>query len=506
MTSFAFNSSSTTAQTLVSGESGFIGQNGALYVNGADAITASDSVSITVLGSLYAYGGAYQAIDANSSYMQLNIGEAGYIGSASSDAVSLIVSTSTSITNAGNIYGGDDGIQVSTSDGGAGFTLQNSGIVSADDDAVSVNHGTGAATFINTGQILGDYWGIRSYGTGSSYVQNSGTITGLVHAINLDAGNDSVVNTGTIFGDVELQEGADTLVNAGVLNGDVMLGSGADTFDGRGGTVVGTVFGGLEDDTYIVDDATTQISENADEGTDEVRSTVNFALGANFENLTLLGAEHIDGKGNELSNTIFGNSGNNDLRGLDGADTIEGFAGDDAIYGGEGSDSLTGGFGADSLFGGDGGDVLAGGNGDDLLQGKDGDDTLKGWKGDDVLEGGGGNDSLIGSFGHDTLDGGSGKDTLAGGDGDDLLTGGLQADLFVFTDGFGNDTIADFASTWNAEKIDLSGVAAITGFTDLSNNHMNQVGSDVVIDDGAGNTITLENVGLGELDAGDFLF
>ena len=161
---------------------------------------------------------------------------------------------------------------------------------------------------------------------------------------------------------------------------------------------------------------------------------------------------------------------------------------------------------SDKLSGSARDDRIDGRKGNDKLKGKDGDDTLKGWKGDDVLEGGGGNDSLIGSFGHDTLDGGSGKDTLAGGDGDDLLTGGLQADTFVFTDGFGNDTIADFAATWNAEKIDLSGVAAITGFTDLSNNHMSQVGSDVVIDDGAGNTITLENVGLGELDAGDFLF
>ena len=56
------------------------------------------------------------------------------------------------------------------------------------------------------------------------------------------------------------------------------------------------------------------------------------------------------------------------------------------------------------------------------------------------------------------------------------------------------------------EAIDLSGVAAITGFTDLSNNHMSQVSSDAVIDDGSGNTITLESVSLGALDAGDFLF
>ena len=36
------------------------------------------------------------------------------------------------------------------------------------------------------------------------------------------------------------------------------------------------------------------------------------------------------------------------------------------------------------------------------------------------------------------------------------LEGGLQADQFIFEDGFGNDTITDFASLNNAERIHLS--------------------------------------------------
>jgi hypothetical protein len=69
--------------------------------------------------------------------------------------------------------------------------------------------------------------------------------------------------------------------------------------------------------------------------------------------------------------------------------------------------------------------------------------------------------------------------------------------------------ITDFAATNNAEKIDLSGVTSITNFADLTNAgnpHMTQVGSDVVIDDFAGNTITLLNVSLGDLNGVDFVF
>ncbi|MEO1151823.1 MAG: calcium-binding protein, partial [Pseudomonadota bacterium] len=73
-------------------------------------------------------------------------------------------------------------------------------------------------------------------------------------------------------------------------------------------------------------------------------------------------------------------------------------------------------------------------------------------------------------------------------------------------DGFGNDVITDFDQDNAFEFIDLSGVTAITDFTDLADNHLMQVGMDTVIDDGAGNTITLIGVDIADLDASDFLF
>ena len=120
--------------------------------------------------------------------------------------------------------------------------------------------------------------------------------------------------------------------------------------------------------------------------------------------------------------------------------------------------------------------------------------------------GGVGNDNLDGSSGNDTLYGGAGFDTLKGGPGNDLLQGNFNADTFVFADGHGDDTIADFAAGNALEKIDLSGVSAIVNLSDLLTNHATQVGGNVLIDTGGGNSITLNGVSLGALDATDFIF
>jgi trimeric autotransporter adhesin len=102
-----------------------------------------------------------------------------------------------------------------------------------------------------------------------------------------------------------------------------------------GGLEGDTMSGGLGDDTYIVDNAGDVVTEAANAGTDIVKSSVNFTLGANFENLTLTGIGSTTGFGNELNNIIIGNTNNN------------------TIGGGAGNDTLTGGTGADKfVFGG----------------------------------------------------------------------------------------------------------------------------------------------------------
>ncbi len=115
-------------------------------------------------------------------------------------------------------------------------------------------------------------------------------------------------------------------------------------------------------------------------------------------------------------------------------------------------------------------------------------------------------DTLTGGDGHDRLEGGSGADLLDGGEGDDTLGGGSGADVFEFSGSFGQDLIADFETSLAGEVIDLSGVAAITSYADLTENHLSSSGSGAVISDGHGNTITLAGIATTELGQDSFVF
>ena len=106
--------------------------------------------------------------------------------------------------------------------------------------------------------------------------------------------------------------GNDTL--SGLAGNDTLLGNaGNDQLNGGAGADI--MKGGLGDDTYMVDVAGDVITENANQGTDLVQSSITYTLGANVENLTLTGTAAINGTGNALTNLITGNSGNNLLNG-----------------------------------------------------------------------------------------------------------------------------------------------------------------------------------------------
>jgi Ca2+-binding RTX toxin-like protein len=132
-------------------------------------------------------------------------------------------------------------------------------------------------------------------------------------------------------------------------------GDGADLLDGGAG--IDSLIGGLGNDTYIVDDPADVIVELPGGGTDEVRASFSYTLGAELEDLSLLtGAT--DGTGNGLNNEISGNNANNLLTGLGGKDVLFGGGGDDTLLGGDGGDTLEGGGGRDSMDGGLNGDVF----------------------------------------------------------------------------------------------------------------------------------------------------
>ena len=81
----------------------------------------------------------------------------------------------------------------------------------------------------------------------------------------------------------------------------------------------------------------------------------------------------------------------------------------------------------------------------------------------DVLDG---FENLTGSAFNDTLTGTTGANVLTGLGGDDMLKGNIGADIFVFRDNDGADTIATFEDGFDI--CDLTGVAGVHGLSDLT--------------------------------------
>ncbi|MEZ5917566.1 MAG: hypothetical protein R3C40_08400 [Parvularculaceae bacterium] len=101
--------------------------------------------------------------------------------------------------------------------------------------------------------------------------------------------------------------------------------------------------------------------------------------------------------------------------------------------------------------------------------------------------------SLTGGGGGDRLKGDAGDDTLNGRFGDDTVSGGAGDDLFEFRQGHGNDVIDDFtAGAASEDVVRLIGFgAAFDSFAEVLA-ASSQIGANVVIDFGGGDSITLE--------------
>ncbi len=248
-------------------------------------------------------------------------------------------------------------------------------------------------------------------------------------------GND--VLTGTAGADILLGRAGDDYLkgNAGndFLNGD----EGKDLLEGGAG-----------DDMLIVDNVLDAITERPGEGADTVQSYINYQLGGNVENLTLIGNIAVSASGNELDNFMTGNSLNNIMLGRTGNDVLYGDGGDDFLNGELGQDQMFGGVGSDTVIVDNAGDyvweaanegtdtvqsyisytlqanfenlILIGGTGvvangnalANVIQGNDADNQIDGMGGLDTLIGNGGNDRLTIHTGQERVAGGSGADTL----------------------------------------------------------------------------------------------
>jgi Ca2+-binding RTX toxin-like protein len=329
----------------------------------------------------------------------------------------------------------------------------------------------------------------------------------------------------TLIGTAAINGTGNDLVNR--LTGNVA----ANTLDGGSGADV--MAGGAGNDVYVVDETGDTVTEALSAGTDTVQSAVPFILGANVENLTLVGAGNIAGTGNTLANILVGNTGENTLNGGGGADMMFGGGGDDGYFVDNAGDRVveiasggrdrvtstishtlaaevedltltpgtaaingTGNAGDNALMGNAGANVLAGGAGDDSLDGGAGIDTMHGGDGSDTLDGDVGNDTLRGDAGDDTLDGGLGADAMTGGDGNDTYhidnVGDRVTELVGAGTGTGTDTVESTISytlTANVENLTLTGTAAINGTGNALDNVMTGNAAINVLSGGDGNDV-----------------
>ncbi|WP_166652534.1 calcium-binding protein [Enterovirga rhinocerotis] len=259
--------------------------------------------------------------------------------------------------------------------------------------------------------------------------------------------------------------------------GDILIGGSAgDSLSGGagddrldGGLGADTMTGGTGNDIFFVDNVGDVVVELAGEGIDQVRTTLdNYVLGANVENLFLMGSADLSGTGNELDNILMGNSGANTLSGGAGDDRLDGRGGADILIGGTGNDTYyiddlgdvmveEAGEGYDTAFLSVDGYVLADGVSVERLILRDGIVSATGNDLDNVIQGNAGDNTLAGGGGRDTIRGGAGNDTLIGGAGIDNLYGGTGADTFVLTATTADrDMIRDFVAAEDMIQISAS--------------------------------------------------
>lgn len=317
----------------------------------------------------------------------------------------------------------------------------------------------GDASITNAGRIVANgAIGVTVSGDGNT-IENTGSIKGASGVVlgHVGSAGDKLVNTGTIA--------------AGVF----------DDFTQNGRRNNGVYAEG--DDTVIVNKKGGVISAVSSEG-------AGVAIGGNFVAANHGGdGSRVDNRGTITSKEWYGvdffNMHDVDAASLVNSGTIRG--------------------GAGSFRGNDIGETVVNKGkmvGDVLLNA--GDDIFRGSNGvvDGRIFGGAGADTILGGKGKDRIFGESGADRLDGGKGSDRLTGGAEADTFVFSTGYGKDTIADMQT--GIDAIDLSDWNGINNLKQLKN-HASNHGDDVWIVKGK-DTLIIEDMRKGDLVAGDFDF
>jgi hypothetical protein len=101
--------------------------------------------------------------------------------------------------------------------------------------------------------------------------------------------------------------------------------------------------------------------------------------------------------------------------------------------------------------------------------------------------------------------GSTGSNTLTSTGGSNLFVGNGHPDTFVFASNFGKDVITDFSASGRSHDVIQFSKSVFDNFADVLS-HATQSGHNVVIADGLGDSLTLNNVKLAALDKHDFHF
>ncbi|WP_085584797.1 M10 family metallopeptidase C-terminal domain-containing protein [Pseudomonas sp. R25(2017)] len=272
----------------------------------------------------------------------------------------------------------------------------------------------------------------------------------------------------------------------------------------NGGAGADTLIGGAGSDSYVIDNVGDVIIEQGPSATDvdSVYSYIDYTLGANLENLNLVGGA-LNATGNALNNVLRGNDNDNRLIGGAGLDIMIGGKGNDT-YGldqagelalvqelaNEGTDRLEISYSA-----------TAQSSTVDLglanLQNVE-DVTLLG-AGDFTVYGNALSNTLIGNSGNNTLNGGAGADTLIGGAGSDSYVIDNVGDVIIEQGPSASDvdsvySYIDYTLGANLENLNLVG-SALNATGNSLNNTLRGTDGNNVLDGGAGADIMIGGLG-----------
>lgn len=528
-----------------------LGGNDNIYGGGGkDTIAGGDGDDLIVNSNSYA---ANSVVSYTRAYFDAPLGNGSVAGAAAPSNIDGGAGNDTIWGGAGDTVLGGAGNDIIYGDF-ANFSAEKGSLSGGDGNDVFMNFGKADSLAggggIDTAFINFDTSTVVGGAVTVNYTLAADIERGILSSINAANTNDTLIGNAL-----------DNYLQGNAGNDSLVGGAGQDVLDG--GLGADTMIGGDGADSFMVDNIGDVVLETTVVGGDTVHffggaSFTSYTLGANVENLVLMGGSYVpttvvgsanafNGKGNALNNLILGNAN---------ANLLEGAAGNDTLNGGVGADTLIGGSGDDVYFVDNGNDVIqeladfvttvgvpttvkggidnvflvndpatAGlptffsGTGYVMARNVENLDASAITSAGSTLVGGfnfsiRGNESankIVGSRLNDTIVGGAGNDSMDGGLGNDTYyvtdSGDIATETLVGAPGGTADTIIyrATATTYtmgaNIENLIMQGGSG-TIIGNLVDNVITGNGADNVIDGGAGHDTLYGNFGNDNLKGG----